>query len=208
MAFKITPDGGFYVDDTSFNVDYNKKQVSLKGGTSGNDITADGGMFNLGTVLSGDETLNIELADSNKTAGIGFSAEGVTISSETDDSPTASVRVIENTVEIKGNNTTMTVNSTGVSFGGEALKNVGTIGGSSGDVVIENNLDLNNHKISNIATPTDNNDAVNKLYVDNKKGVAVANPAGTEGEQLQNYFKCFINKSKKCRFNCAIIRKV
>lgn len=104
MAFKITPDGGFYVDDTSFNVDYNKKQVSLKGGTSGNDITADGGMFNPGAVLSGDETLNI---------------------------------------------------------------------------------DLNNHKISNIATPTDNNDAVNKLYVDNKKGVAVANPAGTEGEQLQ-----------------------
>lgn len=39
MALVKTPDGGFYVDDTQFYVDYEENSISLIGG-SGGSVTA------------------------------------------------------------------------------------------------------------------------------------------------------------------------
>lgn len=38
MALIKTPDGAFYVDDTQFEVDYDNKSISIKGGGGGGDI--------------------------------------------------------------------------------------------------------------------------------------------------------------------------
>lgn len=48
MAFIKTPDGGYYVDDTTFEVDYAKNQVSLKGGQGGDFLPLAGGQMTAG----------------------------------------------------------------------------------------------------------------------------------------------------------------
>ena len=37
---------------------------------------------------------------------------------------------------------------------------------NNGNMVMQTNIDLNNHKIINLANPTDDGDACNKRYVD------------------------------------------
>lgn len=128
MANIKTPDGGFYVDDTQFTVDYQTNIVSLKNGSgSGDYLTLDGGMMNPDAVISGEDSLEISLASGNKSAVIGLSAEGTTISNETSDSPTASIRVIENVIEVKANDTTVTMNGSGVNLGGASVSGVTSI---------------------------------------------------------------------------------
>lgn len=168
MANIKTPDGGFYVDDTQFTVDYQTNIVSLKNGSgSGDYLTLDGGMMNPDAVISGEDSLEISLASGNKSAVIGLSAEGTTISNETSDSPTASIRVIENVIEVKANDTTVTMNGSGVNLGGASVSGVTSITGQdSGEVTIETVLDMNNHKITNVANPEAGNDVMNKTTAD------------------------------------------
>lgn len=168
MANIKTPDGGFYVDDTQFTVDYQTNIVSLKNGSgSGDYLTLDGGMMNPDAVISGEDSLEISLASGNKSAVIGLSAEGTTISNETSDSPTASIRVIENVIEVKANDTTVTMNDSGVNLGGASVSGVTSITGQdSGEVTIETVLDMNNHKITNVANPEAGNDVMNKTTAD------------------------------------------
>ena len=43
-----------------------------------------------------------------------------------------------------------------------------------GSKAMTGDLNLNNHKITNVATPTNNNDVANKSYVDNNRGGNIA----------------------------------
>lgn len=165
MANIKTPDGGFYLDDSQFDVDYQKNVVSLAGGGAGDYLPLAGGTMEANAVVTGTDTLELSLESGGVSAVLGLSAEGVTISNESDDTPTSSVRAIENAIELKANDTTVTVNGTGVDFGGSALKNVNSISSTDG-LAIEVDVDMNSHKITELANPASANDAVNKNYVD------------------------------------------
>lgn len=187
MANIKTPDGGFYIDDNQFIVDYQKNIVKIKGkiGPDGDYLTLDGGMMNPDAVISGDDTLEISLASGNKSAVIGLSAEGVTISNETNEVPTASVRVIENVIEVKADSATMTINGSGIDIAGTKVTGVGSITGQDGaEVTIETDLDMNNHKITNVTDPVANEDVANKKYVDNNKPVAATTMAAGLVKQM------------------------
>lgn len=61
----------------------------------------------------------------------------------------------------------------------ENIKNIGTIEGTvtvAGPMFVGGALNMQNHKIGNVADPTANGDAVNKKYVDDKAGNIVKEP--------------------------------
>lgn len=165
--------------------DENKVLSVVSGGSSGDFLSLDGGMMNPDAVISGDDTLEISLASGNKSAVIGLSAEGTTISNETDDTPSSSIRVIENVIEVKANSTTVTVNGSGVNLGGASVSGVTSITGQGGgEVTIETDLDMNNHKVTNVAAPEANEDAANKQYVDGKVPTAATTMAAGLVKQM------------------------
>lgn len=168
MALIKVPDGGFYVDESQVTVDYNKKSISIigGGGASGNYLSLDGGMMNAGATITGEDELTIEVPDAGESASIGATPQGVTLVHNTNSDADSSIRVIENSIEIMANNTTVTLNGTGVNFGGGALSNIASIGASSSAIAFENDMDMNSHKITNLADPTGTTDAMTKNYAD------------------------------------------
>lgn len=96
MANIKTPDGGFYVDDTQFTVDYQTNIVSLKNGSgSGDYLTLNGGMMNPDGEINGEDSLEISFSTDNKNVLVGLSIENTTIFNKTNNNPTASMCVIE-----------------------------------------------------------------------------------------------------------------
>lgn len=167
MALIKTPDGGFYVDDSQVSVDYVKKSISIVGsGTVGDYLSLDGGMMNAGATITGEDELTIEVPDAGESASIGATPEGVTLVHNTNSTADSRIRVIENSIEIMANNTTVTLNGTGVNFGGGALSNIASIGASSSAIAFENDMDMNSHKITGLADPTGITDAMTKNYAD------------------------------------------
>lgn len=168
MAFIKTPDGGFYLSDTQFEVDHQKNTVAIK--TSeipvGDYLPLVGGQMEADAVIAGTDTLEISVVNGGQSGVIGVSSSGTTISNETGDTPTSSVRVIQESVEISTDGTTVTFNGTGVNFGSSAISGVNSIGGNT-EVAIESEIDMNNHKITSLADPVATSDAATKNYVDN-----------------------------------------
>ena len=154
MALVKTPDGGFYVSDAEFTVDYETNSVMLVGGAGeAGAITADGGMFNAGATLTGEDELTIEVPDAGESAVIGITPDSVELIHNTNSDADARVRVVSNGIELMANNTTVQINGTGIDMGGSALTNVNSIGASSaGEIAIENNLEMNNHQILGLPT--------------------------------------------------------
>lgn len=62
MAYIKTPDGGFYLDDSQFDVDYQKNVVSLAGGSAGDYLPLTGGTMTGNLILNGDPTNNLQAA--------------------------------------------------------------------------------------------------------------------------------------------------
>ena len=168
MANIKTPDGGFYLDDSQFDVDYEENLVTLigGGGTGEVDITADGGVFNADAILQGTDNLEITVPDAGESATVGITPESVTLTHNTNRASDGSFRVASNAVEIKAGATTVQVNGTGVNFGGGALSNIASIGASSSAIAFENDMDMNSHKITGLADPTGTTDAMTKNYGD------------------------------------------
>ena len=181
MANIKTPDGGFYLDDSQFDVDYEENLVTLigGGGTGDVDITADGGVFNADAMLQGTDNLEITVPDAGESATIGITPESVTLVHNTDSEADASVRVVSTGVEIAAGDNTISINGTGVNFGGMTITNVASIGGSSGEIAFENNMDMNSHRITNLLAPAQKNDAVNLAYLQGYGSAATATIHGT-----------------------------
>lgn len=181
MANIKTPDGGFYLDDTEFNVDYEENLVTLisGGGTGDVDITADGGVFNADALLQGTDNLEITVPDASESATVGITPESVTLTHNTNSASDGSVRVASSAVEIKAGATTVQVNGTGVNFGGGALSNINSIGSSASAIAFENDMDMNNHRITNLLAPTQSYDAVNLAYLQGYGSAATATIHGT-----------------------------
>lgn len=179
MANIKTPDGGFYVDDTEFNVDYVNNIVTLVNGGGGvagvssfngrtgvvtsqeGDYTAEqvgavslsGGTMNANAVINGTDSLEISLGDASQSAVVGVTQNGVTIEHNTNSDADSSIKAIDNAIEIKANNTTVTVNGTGVALGGAAISGVNSLAGQpSTEIAIESDVDMNNHNLTNIGT--------------------------------------------------------
>ena len=62
MAYIKTPDGGFYLDDSQFDIDYQKNVVSLAGGSAGDYLPLTGGTMTGNLILNGDPTNNLQAA--------------------------------------------------------------------------------------------------------------------------------------------------
>lgn len=155
MANIKTPDGGFYLDDSQFDVDYEENLVTLigGGGTGDVDITADGGVFNADAMLQGTDNLEITVPDAGESAVIGITPDSVELIHNTNSNADARIRVVTNGIELMANDTTVQINGTGVDLGGSALTNVNSIGASTaGEIAIENNLEMNNHQILGLPT--------------------------------------------------------
>lgn len=181
MANIKTPDGGFYLDDSQFDVDYEENLVTLigGGGTGDVDITADGGVFNADAMLQGTDNLEITVPDAGESATVGITPESVTLTHNTNGASDGSVRVASSAVEIKAGATTVQVNGTGVNFGGGALSNINSIGSSASAIAFENDMDMNSHRIKNLLAPTQKNDAVNLAYLQGYGSAATATIHGT-----------------------------
>lgn len=171
MALIKTPDGGFYVQDTDFTVDYNANSIVLVGGAGGSaDITADGGTFNADAVLQGTDNLSITVPDTGESASVGITPESVTLVHNTNSEADGSIRVASEGVEITIGEDSVMFNSTGVNFGGMAITNVASIGsiGETNPVAFEEDIDMNNHKITMVANPTAGQDVVNLQYLNGR----------------------------------------
>lgn len=171
MALIKTPGGEFYLDNTQFQVDYDENSVTFigEGGDTGPaDITAEGGVSEADALLQGTENLEITVPDAGESATIGLTPESVTISHNENSEADGSIRVASGAVELKADTTTVQINGTGVNFGGGALSNISSIGSTASGTAIgfEEVVDMNNHKITNLADPTNEQDAMTKAYAD------------------------------------------
>ena len=182
MANIKTPDGGFYLDDTEFNVDHNKKTVTLvsPGGGSGvagvssfngrtgavmpqnGDYTAE--QVGALPVSGGTMTGNIDLGDNNldNVAGISMSNSGTItgLGTPTNNEDAANKQYVDNTVSA----VVETVND--IIDGTETIPYLPDNGGTLTGV-----LNMGNNKITMGATPTETTDVTNKGYVDGVVGV-------------------------------------
>ena len=180
MALIKTPDGGFYVNDDEFEVNYSTNSISLTGQGGGGvagvssfngrtgavvpqdgDYTAEqvgavplsGGTMDANAVINGTDSLEISIGDASQSAVVGVTQNGVTIEHNTNSDADSSIRAIDNAIEIKANNTTVTVNGTGVALGGAAISGVNSLAGqNSNEIAIESNVDMNSHNLTNIGT--------------------------------------------------------
>lgn len=148
---QIIPCGGWYIDTTTLQ--FQGKVLKAIGGESGAYLPLTGGTMGANAVIEGTDTLEISLTDNDNSSVFGLSPEGASIINNQNSEVSSSVRAIQDAVEIKANDTTVTVNGTGVSFGGAALSNVASIGNSSAtEIAFESNMDMNNHTITGLPT--------------------------------------------------------
>ena len=123
-------------------------------------LYADGGEFEAGASYTGSDELTFGVSDTSESATVGITPESVTLVHNTNSDADANVRVASQSVEVKGGTTTVTVNGSGVNFGGAVLTGVNSIGGNEDtELAVESVMDMNNHKITGLANGTDATDA-------------------------------------------------
>lgn len=157
MANIKTPDGGFYVDDTEFDVDYVNNVVTLAGsaGPGGNYLPLAGGTMDVDAVIEGTDSIEMSVGDTTQSAVVGVTQTGVTIEHNINSEADSSIRAIVNAIELEANSTTVTINGTGMNMSGAAISGINSLAGqASTEIAIESNLDMNNHTISGLPTVT------------------------------------------------------
>lgn len=163
--------------------DNNKFLMVSNGAYALNNITGylslDGGTMSADAIIEGSEQLQFSVPDSNESATVGVTPQGVTLVHNTNSAADARIRVIENNVEIEADGTIVSFDPSGVDFGAGVITNVSSIGGASnGEIAFENTIDLNNHQAKNVADPTEAQDGATKNYVDSRTGNASTSTRG------------------------------
>lgn len=150
MALIKTPDGGFYVNDTEFQVDYNKNILSLTnqgGGASG--VSSFNGRTGAVVPQDGDYT-------AEQVGAVSLSGGTMTGNLILNGDPTNNLQAAtKQYVDVLGD----TVND--ILDGTEALPYLPDNGGT-----LTGALNMGNNKITTGATPTETTDVTNKGYVD------------------------------------------
>lgn len=195
MSLVKDPSGSFYLESDQFNVDYEENSIKFVGesgeGTtytagesiiiSGNTISVDqekiptntsmgeaiskclsldGGIMNADANIQATDEITITSTSGNNTCSLGVTASGAEIIN-TNDGVTSSVRATSGGIELKANDTTISLTSENIDLNG-AL----SISGNTTEIAVETDVDLNNHKITNLGAPTEANDAMNKATAD------------------------------------------
>ena len=143
------------------------------------DLSLDGGTMSADAIIEGSEQLQLNVPDSNESATVGVTPQGVTLVHNTNSAADARIRVIENNVEIEADGTIVSFDPSGVDFGAGIITNISSIGGASnGEIAFENTIDLNNHQAKNVADPTEAQDGATKNYVDSRTGNASTSTRG------------------------------
>ena len=189
MALIKTPDGGFYFDDAQVEVDYEANVVTILGGgdqpgeagvasfngRTGAVVPAEGdytsemvGAVPVTRTINGKALSdNIQLtaqdvgaADSETLNNVSEYAHDIVDGVERITGALYADGGEFESVEVKGGTTTVTVNGSGVNFGGAVLTGVNSIGGNGDtELAVESVMDMNNHKITGLANGTDATDA-------------------------------------------------
>ena len=142
-------------------------------------LSLDGGTMSADAIIEGSEQLQLNVPDSNESATVGVTPQGVTLVHNTNSAADARIRVIENNVEIEADGTIVSFDPSGVDFGAGIITNISSIGGASnGEIAFENTIDLNNHQAKNVADPTEAQDGATKNYVDSRTGNASTSTRG------------------------------
>ena len=186
MALIKTPDGGFYFDDSQVDIDYEANSVTLLAGGGEVGVASFNGRTGAVVPTEGDYTSEMVGAvpvtrtvngkalsnDIQLTAQDVGAADSETLNNVSEyahDIVDGVERITGalyadggefESVEVKGGTTTVTVNDSGVNFGGAVLTGVNSIGGNGDtELAVESVMDMNNHKITGLANGTDATDA-------------------------------------------------
>ena len=186
MALIKTPDGGFYFDDSQVDIDYEANSVTLLAGGGEAGVASFNGRTGAVVPAEGDYTSemvgavpvtrtingkalsdNIQLtaqdvgaADSETLNNVSEYAHDIVDGVERITGALYADGGEFESVEVKGGTTTVTVNGSGVNFGGAVLTGVNSIGGNGDtELAVESIMDMNNHKITGLANGTDATDA-------------------------------------------------
>ena len=181
MSLIKDPSGSFYLESDQFNVDYEENSIKFVGESgegatytagegitiSGNTISVDqekiptntsmgeaiskclsldGGIMNADANIQATDEIIITSTSGNNTCSLGVTASGG--------------------IELKANDTTISLTSENIDLNGANLNHVGSISGNTTEIAVETDVDLNNHKITNLGAPTEANDAMNKATAD------------------------------------------
>lgn len=164
MATERIPCGGWDIDTSTLQ--FQNKVLKAVGGITGAYLPLSGGIMEADAVIEGTEELQIVVGDDSVAGAVGVTGQGVTLT-RTNNGASASIRVIDDAIEIDGGDTTITVNGTGINMGGTAITGLNSLSGNSVEIAIESQVDMNNHKITQMLDPTEPQDAATKNYVDN-----------------------------------------
>lgn len=128
-------------------------------------LSLDGGIMNADANIQATDEITITSTSGNNTCSLGVTASGAEIIN-TNDGVTSSVRATSGGIELKANDTTISLTSENIDLNGANLNHVGSISGNTTEIAVETDVDLNNHKITNLGVPTEANDAMNKATAD------------------------------------------
>mgnify|MGYP001538003589 CR=1 FL=1 len=145
---------GITISGNTISVDQEKIPTNTSMGEAiSKCLSLDGGIMNADANIQATDEITITSTSGNNTCSLGVTASGAEIIN-TNDGVTSSVRATSGGIELKANDTTISLTSENIDLNGANLNHVGT------------DVDLNNHKITNLGAPTEANDAMNKATAD------------------------------------------
>lgn len=153
MSLIKDPSGSFYLESDQFNVDYEENSIKFVGESGeGATYTAGEGITISGNTISVDQ----EKIPTNTSMGEAISKclslDGGIMNAD------ANIQATDDT--------TISLTSENIDLNGANLNHVGSISGNTTEIAVETDVDLNNHKITNLGAPTEANDAMNKATAD------------------------------------------
>lgn len=141
---------GITISGNTISVDQEKIPTNTSMGEAiSKCLSLDGGIMNADANIQATDEIIITSTSGNNTCSLGVTASGAEIIN-TNDGVTSSVRATSGGIELKANDTTISLTSENIDLNGANLNHVGSISGNTTEIAVETDVDLNNHKITNL----------------------------------------------------------